>query len=127
MIGSMNQKRDLTVLATIGLSLVMVSSLFGTFVALAQPSPGDPDAGHRMAKEICSACHVVETGQAVNPGVGAPDFQTVADNPAFTELALRVFFRTPHHRMPNITLSLIEENDIISYILSLREAGRGSI
>jgi mono/diheme cytochrome c family protein len=81
--------------------------------------PGDPTAGAGLAKSWCGACHEVEPGIR-GPGVfGAPAFQDVADDPAATELALRVFLRTPHSEMPNEQLSPDQTDDVISYILEL--------
>jgi hypothetical protein len=44
----------------------------------------------------------------------------VANNPARTELSLRVFLRTPHRNMPNLVLSTAETDNIIAYIHSLK-------
>ncbi len=51
---------------------------------------------------------------------GAPSFQEVADDPAVTEVSLRVFLRTPHDDMPDYMLTPSETDDVISYILSLK-------
>ena len=38
-----------------------------------------------------------------------------------TPLSLRVFLQTPHNRMPDLHLSRTEIDDLIGYILSLRD------
>ena len=90
------------------------------FAVLAQTVSGDPVAGGRFAVEICATCHQVERGQHGVSLEGAPAFQDVADDPAVTSIALRVFLRSPHEAMPNFMLSETETEDIIAYILSLK-------
>jgi hypothetical protein len=50
-----------------------------------------------------------------------PAFPAVARMPSTTALSLRVFLQTPHARMPNLHLSRDETDDVIAYILSLRD------
>ena len=88
--------------------------------AAAQDLPGDPEAGARLAREVCAACHVVADDQMVDPGIG-PWFIDVAEHPATTALSLRVFLQTPHADMPDLVLSEDETDDIISYILTLKD------
>ena len=84
--------------------------------------PGDPAAGAELARAWCAACHEVEAGIR-GPGLfAAPAFQDVADDPAATELALRVFLQSPHFEMPNEQLTPAQMDDVISYILKLRDA-----
>jgi len=101
--------------------LVAMGSALWAGCAQAQDLPGDPDAGSRLAHEVCGVCHVVSDEQFVDPDVGAPTFYEVADDPAVTALSLRVFLRTPHATMPDLMLSPDETDDIIAYILSLRQ------
>jgi hypothetical protein len=37
-----------------------------------------------------------------------------------TEMALNVFFQTPHRAMPNLILTPDRKREVIAYILSLR-------
>jgi hypothetical protein len=50
----------------------------------------------------------------------APPFQAVADDPAATEMALRVFLRTPHATMPDLRQTPEQTDDLIACILSLK-------
>jgi mono/diheme cytochrome c family protein len=81
--------------------------------------PGDPEAGARLAREVCAACHVVAEDQMIDPGIG-PWFIDVAEHPATTVLSLRAFLQTPHASMPDLILTPQETDDIISYILTLK-------
>ena len=101
--------------ATFGLLLAGLAGL-----AAAQELPGDPQAGRTLAITECAACHEVETGAQGGMLPDPPGFQRLADNPAMTALALRVFLRTPHGDMPNLILSDAETDDLIAYILGLR-------
>ena len=87
---------------------------------VAQTMLGDADQGYALARGVCAACHQVERlGKSVNPD-GPPAFQEVADDPAITEISLRVFLRTPHENMPNFRLDAEQTDDIVAYILSLK-------
>jgi mono/diheme cytochrome c family protein len=83
--------------------------------------PGDPAAGHRLAKTWCSSCHVVDSSQTTGSATGAPPFPAVARMSSTTPISLRVFLQTPHARMPNLQLSRDEIDDVIAYILSLKK------
>ena len=87
--------------------------------AVAQ-EPGDSAAGRVLAQKWCSSCHVVEADQKIGSSTGAPTFAAVARMKAITRLSLRVFFQTPHERMPDLHLSRDEVDDVSAYILSLR-------
>ncbi|MDH3476573.1 MAG: cytochrome c [Rhodospirillales bacterium] len=101
--------------------------LLGAFLA-AVPSPGPALAqelgnaadGQRFSREVCAACHAVEKGDKMISLDGAPPFQDIADDPAASEVGLRVFLRSPHEGMPDLILSDEESDDVVAYILSLR-------
>jgi len=83
--------------------------------------PGRVSEGLAIAEKVCAACHVVGNDRTLDPAVGAPPFSTIAANPVYTELALKVFFQSPHKKqMPNLILSDQEQVDVIAYIHSLR-------
>ena len=88
--------------------------------AQAESLPGNAWDGHKLAREVCSACHSVEKEELSVSPVGAPAFQDIADDPAVTETALKVFFRMPHEGMPDLILTPTETDDAIAYILGLR-------
>jgi mono/diheme cytochrome c family protein len=81
---------------------------------------GDPSAGRELANAWCGDCHGLERGQT-DIEKNAPSFGAIAANRAVTPLALRAFFHTPHHRMPDLSLKHDEIDDLIAYILSLRD------
>ncbi len=81
---------------------------------------GDPDRGRRLAEETCAVCHTVASGDRTYSLIGAPPFQAVADDPAVTNVSLRVFLQTPHETMPDLVLTAPETDDVIAYILSMK-------
>ena len=89
--------------------------------AAAQSLPGDPAEGRIFALGLCAECHVVVDGQKPPGLYGVPSFAAIAADPAVTAIGLHVFLRTPHDRMPNLMVAPSKVDDVISYILSLRE------
>ena len=55
-----------------------------------------------------------------DPGIG-PSFFVIAGHPSTTAMNLTVYLQTPHATMPNIMLSPEETEDIVAYILRLRQ------
>lgn len=100
------------------LSGVLAGLAFGA--ASAEELPGDPVLGRDLALKICQECHHVEAGDRDGELPDPPAFQNLADDPAMTPLALRVFLTTPHTNMPNLILTDTEVDDIIAYIHSLK-------
>jgi mono/diheme cytochrome c family protein len=103
--------------AKILVTLVLVA---GTTAAGAQ-EVGDARKGLRFAERVCAECHAVKAGQYPVPAAG-PTFKTIANTPGMTAMALTVFFRTSHRDMPNLVLSESDRDDVIAYILSLKES-----
>ena len=76
-------------------------------------------AGHRLAEAWCRDCHAIEANTA-GARCGPPDFAAIANRPSTTALSLKVFFKTSHHRMPDLIIPPEQADDLASYILSLR-------
>ena len=77
-------------------------------------------SGRLLAEKWCAECHVPGSAARGRPGV-APSFRAVANDPATTERSVRVFLRSPHPTMPNVSLTREQSDDIVAYILSLKE------
>jgi len=89
---------------------------------------GDAHAGLIYADGVCSECHAVKKGERVSPHERAPAFEVVANTRGMTEMALRVWFQSPHPSMPNLMLTEKNSDDLVAYIMSLkqgRQTGRG--
>ena len=105
------QKQIVTALLVLGLCLGMI------IPGYAQDLPGDIQFGKRLAEVWCGSCHRIDS----NIGVGAPDFEAIANMPSTTALSLKVFLRTSHHNMPDLHMKDSEADDLIAFILSLRK------
>src|SRR5262245_34054365 len=98
--------------------LATIALIAGAQAACAQEA-GDARKGLIFAEKVCAECHGVKAGQTVP--AAAPTFRAIANTPGMTAMALTIFFRTPHRDMPNLILSDNDRDDVIAYILSLRE------
>lgn len=83
---------------------------------------GSAKRGYELSARVCADCHAIEAGEPGGDRPDPPGFQRLADNPAMTALALRVFLSTPHRDMPNLILTEPEIDDIIAWIHSLKTA-----
>jgi mono/diheme cytochrome c family protein len=81
--------------------------------------PETGSAGHRLAEAWCKECHAIDAA-AIGGKDGAPDFARIANLPSTTELALKVFLRSSHSRMPNVIIQPSDAEEIVQYILSLK-------
>jgi len=95
------------------------------FLATAQPLTaqelGDAKAGFAYASQVCSECHAVKKGESQSPHDRAPPFELVANTRGMTEMALRVWFQSPHPSMPNLLLTEKQSDDLIAYIFTLKK------
>jgi mono/diheme cytochrome c family protein len=79
----------------------------------------DASNGKRVAVRWCATCHVVGPDQR-DAYADAPPFREIANRPNFSESGLMTFLLNPHAKMPNMSLTRIEANDIAAYISTLR-------
>lgn len=80
----------------------------------------DPAAGRRLAASLCAECHRIdEKTPAKDETSLAPSFVDVARLPSTTELAIKVFLRSSHRRMPNLILTVDEIDSLAAYIVGL--------
>ena len=82
---------------------------------------GDVDKGKAFAERTCAECHAVHAGPGASPKATATTFVNIANVPGMTATALAVFFRTPHPTMPNLVVTGEDMDNVIAYILSLKQ------
>lgn len=100
--------------------LAHVINLVAVFACANAMAQGSPSRGLSISQRWCSQCHGVTPDEGShNPE--APRFVDVAAERSTTAYSLRVFFRTPHPTMPNFVLNRDDIEDIVSYILSLKQ------
>ncbi len=102
--------------------LTVVAALLAPMFASAQDLPGDASAGLLLARKICAECHYVEQTWADLYVYEAPSFVDIAQYSDHSEMSLQVFFRVPHSQMPSIKLTNDQIDDVVSYILGLRQS-----
>jgi mono/diheme cytochrome c family protein len=83
---------------------------------------GDPAKGLAYAQRVCSGCHNVLRRDRASPNRRAPPFTKVASTPGMTATALTVWSRTIHPTMPNLVIEPTDMDNLIVYILSLRDS-----
>jgi mono/diheme cytochrome c family protein len=81
---------------------------------------GDSEKGVAIADDVCSGCHAIRKGQFLSPDSMAPTFVRIATTSGMTGIALNVALMTPHGGMPMFRLSTEQKEDLIAYILSLK-------
>jgi mono/diheme cytochrome c family protein len=88
--------------------------------ARAQDPIGAPAWGRALAESVCAGCHAVGREDWEPGEMEAPPFRALADDPAVSEMALRVLLRTPHETVPSVRLTPEEVDDLVAYVLSLK-------
>ena len=81
----------------------------------------DVEQGHLLATRWCANCHVVERSAAAGSANGLPTFPAIASNPKTTPELLRATMTAQHGRMPDLSISKRQQDDLVAYIFSLRQ------
>ena len=97
---------------------LLTTTLFAMAVLIPPAAAQDVATGRQIAKRWCSSCH--EIGKAPVQNDVSPPFMAVARMPSTTTISLNAFLSTPHHRMPDYSLTRQEIADVSAYILSLK-------
>jgi len=101
----------------IGLAAMMLLAL----APGASAQQADVEAGATYAEQVCADCHAVLANEQISPLAEAPTFQSVADTPGMTEMALTVWLQSSHPTMPNIVLNPDDLRNVVAYIRSLEK------
>jgi len=109
----------MTLIARLIGSIAVAGTLFTGAVARAQEPA---NAGLILARQLCAECHAVERAPARSPNPASPPFETIANVPGMTGMALSATLQSPHRSMPNVMLDANQLSSIVAYILSLRRA-----
>jgi mono/diheme cytochrome c family protein len=81
---------------------------------------GSAREGRRLAHVVCAQCHGVDKAR-ISSNPDAPPFKDIANVPGMTSAALTVALQTSHRTMPNFIIKGRDAQNIIAYILSLKE------
>lgn len=83
---------------------------------------GSAQQGLRVAREACAECHLVDKVAGRSTDADAPTFEAIAKTPGLTSAALAAALQTSHRTMPNVVIKGDDADNVIAYILSLKEA-----
>ena len=81
----------------------------------------DIDRGREMAERWCASCHVVARSAQTGRADGLPTFPAIAAKQETTAASLRSVMTAAHGRMPDFSLGPRDQEDLITYIFSLRQ------
>ena len=99
--------------------LILTFILLFAVPAAAQEA-GNPQEGAAYVQHYCAKCHAIADEDA-SPQQTAPRFKDVANSSGMTATALGVWLQTSHPTMPNIMLAPNDMDNVVAYILSLKD------
>jgi mono/diheme cytochrome c family protein len=102
-------------------TICLVTVLALSIAASPIHAQGNQQGGLAEARQVCSECHAIQKGQVPSPNSKSPTFVELANAPGMTAVALLVALTTPHAGMPMFILTTEQREDVIAYILSLKE------
>ena len=98
----------------------LIATAAAVLVCGTMPSySADVRHGMELSKRWCSSCHLVAPDQQ-RAHADAPPFATIAKVPDFDAKILAYFVLAPHPKMPDMSLSRSEADDIAAYIATLK-------
>ena len=101
--------------------------IFLVIVAGTAPAWTEPAAiqrGFAYTKKNCAECHAVEKEDRFSPEPSAPAFNSLANIPGVSWIALTAWLQRSHETMPDFIIPPHHREDIVAYILSLKEDGK---
>ncbi len=101
---------------------IIAAMIWATASGAQAAQVGSVQQGLRLARETCAQCHLVDKVTGRSTDANAPTFETIAKTPGLTSAALAAALQTSHRTMPNVVLKGADINDIVAYILSLKES-----
>jgi mono/diheme cytochrome c family protein len=90
----------------------------GLAVAPAAAQEGNAEAGHELASQLCTACHII--GNERTGSDMAPPFPVIARNPRLSLEQLHGWGGPGHPMLPNLALTPQQIADVNAYLDSLR-------
>ena len=103
--------------------ILAVSAVFAIGCAFhdAVAQDGDIGKGANHARQVCARCHAIRKGDELSSHPNAPSFETIANTSGVSKISLATILRSTHESMPNFVLAPDEQDNIIAYILSLKQ------
>jgi mono/diheme cytochrome c family protein len=82
---------------------------------------GNAQEGLKISQDACAECHLVVKAEGRSNNPNAPTFEAIARTPGLTRAALAAALQTSHRSMPNFIIKAEDADNIMAYILSLKE------
>jgi mono/diheme cytochrome c family protein len=83
---------------------------------------GSASEGMTVAQRYCASCHLIGGAQQSVAQPGVPSFAAIAKHAGQTPERLAGIIIIPHPPMPNLSLTMREVQDVVAYIMSLKDA-----
>jgi acetyl esterase/lipase len=81
----------------------------------------DISIGRHLAETVCSACHQISANaHGPGPNAHAPNFANIS-RMSMSKLDIKIFLRSSHTGVPNVTLNSAEIDSVAAYIKSLND------
>jgi mono/diheme cytochrome c family protein len=101
---------------------IIAATIWATASSAQAVEVGSVQQGLRLARETCAQCHLVDKVTGRSTDANAPTFEAIANTPGLTSAALAAALQTSHRTMPNVVIKGDDADNVIAYILSLKEA-----
>ena len=101
------------------IKIATLLSIVFSLITLDVAAAADANHGRQVARRWCVTCHVVASNQRQTTSE-APPFASIARKPDFDVNRLATFLMNPYPRMPAMSLTRVEAQDIAAYIATLR-------
>ncbi len=105
------------VAAAVANGLAMVGAASAAF----GQDAGDARKGMAYAQQACAQCHGIAQEDVASPLIGLATFRMIANTPGMTGTAIAAWLQTPHNSMPNLIIPPADRDNVIAYILTLRD------
>jgi len=100
---------------------VLIAAMIFVVAGSANAQIGSVQEGRGLAREVCAECHAIDNAANGSANPNAPTFKVIANTPGMTSAALTVALQTTHMTMPNFVIKGDALQNVIAYILSLKE------
>jgi mono/diheme cytochrome c family protein len=103
------------------LTKLLIAALILLPAAARAQEQGEAKQGLIYAKRVCAECHRVVPEGGLSPNPLAKSFKIIANRSGMSAMAIGVWMQSNHENMPHIVPAPEELNDVITYIVSLKE------
>ncbi len=103
-----------------GATFLVMSAMLPVALSAGLAEAQDVVRGQALAERWCANCHVVNREATTGRADGLPTFPALAARKDVTPATLKGAMTATHSLMPDFELGARDQEDLVSYILSLR-------